>query len=220
MQEQIRKIEDSILTFLREDGEDDFHDYSPGVYYPHMLGRCLRRYWYYYTTGEKPELSTRSLNFVTVGRIAHVMIQSALQRIGYDIEKEFTLDLNGFKLRGRADAVGYHPYRHVVEIKTVSDFPQQVFREHALQVHVYMKAFSASEAVLIYVRRRDFQRRYYTITFDDALWKTALKWFSSLHKSLESGKPPDPTPSGRFECESCPLRNHCPAYPRSLEQWF
>ncbi len=214
----VRSIEDAIVEHMQSD-EDDFHEFKIGEYYPHTIGKCPLKYYYVYTSGEKPALEGKSLNYVTVGKIAHTIIQNALQKSGYEVEKEFELRLDDFTIKGRADAVYMGLPTHVVEIKTTRDFPSEIYHDHKLQAHIYMKAFNADFTIFIYVRRDDFSRRYYRLDFDERLYEEAVEWVRSLHESLVSGVPPKPKPLAPYECNGCPYRDRCPLH-RSILSYF
>lgn len=206
-----KRIEEAVVEYMSED-DDDFHEFNVGEYYPHTIGKCPLRYYHVYRMGEKPKLTGRSLNYVTVGKIAHTIIQGALSRLGYEIEKEFELRIDDFVIKGRADAVYMGLPTHVIEIKTTRDFPQDIYPDHRYQAHIYMKAFSAEYAVFIYVRRDDFSRRYYYLPFDEKVYNEAIEWVRNLHRSLVNGTPPQPKPLADYECNTCPLRDSCPRF--------
>jgi CRISPR/Cas system-associated exonuclease Cas4 (RecB family) len=229
-------LEHAIMQHLREDADDGFHTYEVGEYYPHAIGYCPLRYYYIYKYAKESTLPDRAINITSAGRIAHDLVQSSLRRLGYELEKPFSIDLDdGIRIVGRVDA--YWPggaftsrssdplaeavsslFRekeippHVVEIKSVRRyFPREPYDKHKEQLNIYLNALNVDFGIFIYVSRDDFTRRLFYFQRDPALYLKSLEWVRTLHTALLSDTPPAPAPVADWECDGCPLNGVCPA---------
>lgn len=225
-------LENAIMQHLREDADDGFHTYTIGEYYPHAIGYCPLRYYYIYKYARDAPLPDRAVNMTSAGRIAHDLVQSALDRLGYVKEKQFVLSVSeGVRIVGRVDAYWPGgPFRsgdplasyvsqavgtsdvppHVIEIKSTNFLPREPYPKHKQQLNLYLYALGVDFGLFVYVSRRDFARRIFYFARDPALYNESIAWVLLLHESLVSGIPPEPMPVADWECEGCPLRGVCP----------
>lgn len=225
-------LDDAIMRHLREDADDGFHTYQIGEYYPHAIGYCPLRYYYIYKYAKANPLPDRAINITSAGRVAHDLVQSALDRLGYQKERPFEMRVaDGVRIVGRvddywpggslraddplaqtfADILGTDSIPpHVIEIKSTNYLPAEPYSKHKLQLNLYLYAFDVDFGFFIYVSRRDFSRRIFYFARDPALYDVAVQWVLNLHNALSTDTPPSPAPVADWECDGCPLRGVCP----------
>jgi len=218
------EIFDEYLEAKRED-----RDRQIGVYYPSEISfPCLRSLFLRYKHPEPPK-KTLMRRFYK-GDLWHNVMQTILgenRRVTLvEKEKSVRVDVGGFSLHGRLDALIMEPQRqqkYVVEIKTIEAFkylnhgsgqyqpvplPKE---EHLAQLMFYLKCVGDAEGgLLLYIQKNRFfdeePFKWFTVKFDGDIYDRMVERAAELHGFLVDGRLPPPEPqhwNGKV-CGYCP----------------
>ena len=210
----------ALLTIACRDRKEEM---EPGVYWPSMVGHCLRKAWFHYVEGVPP-IDEKTAGILLAGEKLHELIAEALaETMGGSVqaEAEFEMDLGGVKVSGRADdlilASSGRPV--VVEVKTMSGRaywpPKAPKRGHLYQLALYMKHFRAEEGYVLYVNRATLELRAFHVSYSEDLFRQAADRILRLHRHVRDRTPPEP--EGRlyddmaWQCDRCPFAKKCEA---------
>ncbi|MEM0021144.1 MAG: CRISPR-associated protein Cas4 [Fervidicoccaceae archaeon] len=148
---------------------------------------------------EYTELSFQFEPYMILGDMVHRGIQEQLSDMGYEIEKEFSLDVNVdgelYTIKGRIDA--YSP-ESIVEIKTARSGIGLPHEHHMMQLKIYMKMTGVTKGTLIYVTPDRFAE--YSVS------SANIDLAELVRRHLSKEK----VPLWNWECRSCIYSRFCP----------
>ncbi|MEM4593393.1 MAG: PD-(D/E)XK nuclease family protein, partial [Sulfolobales archaeon] len=140
-----------------------------------------------------------------VGQEVHRALQDVLRSDGWEVEVGVSLQLDGFVLRGRIDAVKEDA---ILEFKTVGSLPTDgPYSSHVLQAQAYLAMVGGSRAYLVYLSRNDGKVKVYRVDPNKQALKQVVERAKQLHQALKSGRPPQST-RGPW-CEHCSFKLAC-----------
>jgi len=211
-------IDNSLLSLVKEREEKEL---KVGIFWPSMIGDCMRKVYYMYKLGLR-EPNERSLKIMFLGTTIHNILSEALQKYGnvnIKSEVEVDLDLGVIKIHGRADNVILlegDKASSVIEVKTISSRKSMLLAPkfyHVLQLIIYMKYFNASDGYLVYVYRDDLSTKVFYINYDEGLFNYAVQRLMNIHKYILEDKEPPPEAkldeNMQWQCHTCPYRREC-----------
>ena len=146
----------------------------------------------------------------SLGTEIHRMIQDVLKEEGWEAEVGLGLELEGFKLVGRADAVRFNDEgmpAEVLEIKTVNGEKSEPLQSHVLQLQVYMELLNARRGTLIYIDRASGRVKVFAVRRNPSALESVKRRAATLHKALTKHEPP-PAVTGPW-CAVCPHKDRC-----------
>jgi len=166
---------------------------------------CLRRSYFSRTRVAPPS----PIEFLkTVGSEVHLKLAEVLRAEGCEVEVSVGLQLGGFKLCGRVDALCREKDGEVViEFKTVSELPEQPYESHLLQVQAYLLMLKLERGYLVYLSRTTGRVRVFRVLRNGRALKQLVERAKQLHEALVRSSPPPPE-RGPW-CRDCPFTVLC-----------
>jgi len=161
---------------------------------------CLRRPYFERT---RKQLPTPAEALKVLGSELHNLLQDVLREEGWETEVRVALDLGGFRLVGRVDAV---KDGIVLELKT-SNGLHDPYRSHILQLQAYLTILHARVGYLIYIDRASGRPRVHKVVPSKTTLREVIKRAKELHQALEKHEPPPPE-RGPW-CNTCPWKFQC-----------
>lgn len=173
---------------------------DPSVIHVSEVTTCLRRSFYNrrVTSNNFAHVSDQDAVRRAVGIIMHGALASALRDSGVDAEVSVAVDLGGFKLVGRADAVLDNA---VVEFKFVNKLPDRPSEEHIMQVTAYMYMLKLRRGYVVYIDRNSGRVRVFPVAFSARTWRKIVERAKLFHKHLVENRIP-PRERGPW-CHGC-----------------
>jgi CRISPR-associated protein Cas4 len=168
---------------------------------------CLR-YSYYKRT--RKQLPTPAEALKALGNEVHTLIQDSLRDEGWETEVGIGIELNGFKLVGRADAVRYDGNGNaleVIELKSSNGLHTSPLEAHKLQLQTYLTILHARVGYLIYIDRASGRVKVFRVKPDRHALREVIQRAKQLHEALVNHQPPPPT-RGPW-CNVCPYKLAC-----------
>ena len=166
---------------------------------------CLRKS-YYLRTRTSPPSPAEFLK--ALGNEVHLKLAEVLRSEGCEVEVSVGLQLDGFKLRGRVDALC--PERDsevVIEFKTTNELPEEPYQTHVLQVQAYLLMLKLERGYLVYLARSSGRVRVFRVGRDGRALKQLVERAEQYHKALVEQRPPPPE-RGPW-CSGCPYTLSC-----------
>ena len=166
---------------------------------------CLRRSYYARTRTSPPS----PIEFLkAVGSEVHLKLAEVLRAEGCEVEVSVGLQLDGFRLRGRVDALCREKDGEVVvEFKATGELPEQPYESHLLQVQAYLLMLKLERGYLVYLSRTTGRVRVFKVSRNGRALKQLIERAKQLHKALVSSEPPPPE-RGPW-CRDCPYSQFC-----------
>jgi len=166
---------------------------------------CLRRSYYNRVRGSLPSPS----EFLkSIGNDVHLKLQEVLRDEGCDTEVSISIELDGFRLRGRIDALCEELGEKVVlEFKTANEIPEKPYDSHVMQLQAYLLMLKLKKGYLIYLSRTNGRVKVFKILRDNKAVKKLIERARQLYKALTDLKPPA-TEKGPW-CQDCPFSHIC-----------
>jgi len=162
---------------------------------------CLRRAYY---NRVRRYIPTPVEALKIIGSRVHTVIQEVLRSEGWDVEVGVSIDLGGWRLVGRADAVKDDV---VLEFKTVNGVLEEPYESHRLQLQAYLTILHAREGYLVYIDRASGKVKVFKVRPSKTALREVIERARKLKEALEEGQPPPPT-RGPW-CNTCPHKWHC-----------
>ena len=166
---------------------------------------CLRRSYYARTRAAPPS----PVEFLkTVGSEVHLRLAEVLRAEGCEVEVSVGLQLDGFRLRGRVDALCREKDGEVVvEFKATNELPEQPYESHLLQVQAYLLMLRLGRGYVVYLSRTNGRVRVFKVERNGRALKLLAERARQLYESLKQLQPPPPE-RGPW-CRDCPYRLIC-----------
>jgi len=214
-------ITDIIMRFVRANRKPRV----VGIYYPSELFWCLRKLYYDYTIGKDRDLD--AMLKMMAGNLMHSFISNILKwavSVGViksaDSEVEYEYEFNGIKISGKADDIVILSFsdfdeKCVIEVKSVSEFPDKPRIEHIAQLNFYLYFNKDAVGYLLYIKRDDFTMKAYDYKFSEDLFKSLVSRAEKLHSHLISNSLPE-REVYHGECWRCIYRNICFSSQKSI----
>ena len=166
---------------------------------------CLRRSYYNRVRGSLP---TPSEFLKSIGNDVHLKLQEVLKQEGCDTEVSVNIELDGFKLRGRIDALCNERGEDVIlEFKTANEIPEKPYDSHVMQIQAYLLMLKLRKGYLIYLSRTNGRVKVFRIERDNKAIKRLIERARQLYKALTDLKPPA-AEKGPW-CSDCPFLHIC-----------
>ncbi len=168
---------------------------------------CLRAAYYRRT---RKALPTPIEALKILGSELHLMLQDVMKSEGWETEVGVGIELDGFKLVGRADAVKYNTRgeaEEVIEIKTSNGLHEEALNSHMLQLQAYLTILHARRGYLIYVDRASGRVKVFKVLPNKQALRQVIQRAKELHEALRNHEPP-PRTRGPW-CNICPYRRAC-----------
>lgn len=168
---------------------------------------CLRAAYY---NRVRKQLPTPIEALKVLGSEVHSLIQEELRQEGWDIEVGIGIELDGFKLVGRADAVKYNgkgDAEVVIELKTSNGLHEKAWKSHKLQLQAYLTILHAKKGYLVYVDRASGKVKVFKVLPSKQALRTVILRAKQLYQALRTHTPP-PRVRGPW-CQVCPHRQYC-----------
>jgi len=212
-----KKLEDLLkqgLVSLHEQ-EKSVHKTEKGVYYPSLLGSCLRKQYYTYTREE--QVSPEELVIFATGTSIHKTIANAFDMVATieKVEENVSLEIsNDVKLKGRIDLliVDNEGKKYLIEVKSTSKTPETPFEEHVFQLQVYMQALNYNEGFILYWNKVSGEIKVFKVIKNEETIKNIFERVKTLHYYVSNNIPPAPEAiiKERFwECDKCSFKKLC-----------
>ena len=166
---------------------------------------CLRRSYYARTRTSPPS----PIEFLkAVGSEVHLKLAEVLRAEGCEVEVSVGLQLDGFRLRGRVDALCREKDGEVVvEFKATGELPEQPYESHLLQVQAYLLMLKLERGYIVYLSRTNGRVRVFKVSRNGRALKQLIERAKQLHKALVNSEPPPPE-RGPW-CRDCPFTVLC-----------
>jgi len=166
---------------------------------------CLRRSYYARVRGSLP---TPSEFLKSIGNDIHLKLQEVLRNEGCDTEVSVNIELDGFRLRGRIDALCNERGEDVIlEFKTANEIPEKPYDSHVMQIQAYLLMLKLRKGYLIYLSRTNGRVKVFRIERDNKAVKRLVERARQLYKALTDLKPPA-AEKGPW-CSDCPFLHIC-----------
>jgi len=166
---------------------------------------CLRRSYYNRVRGSLP---TPSEFLKSIGNDIHLKLQEVLRNEGCDTEVSVNIELDGFRLRGRIDALCNERGEDVIlEFKTANEIPEKPYDSHVMQIQAYLLMLKLRKGYLIYLSRTNGRVKVFRIERDNKAVKRLVERARQLYNSLKDLKPPA-AEKGPW-CSDCPFSHIC-----------
>jgi CRISPR-associated protein Cas4 len=166
---------------------------------------CLRKS-YYLRTRSSPPSPAEFLKML--GNEVHLKLAEVLESEGCDVEVSVGLQLGGFKLRGRVDALCPEKDGEVViEFKSVNELPAEPYQSHLLQLQAYLLMLKLELGYLVYLSRASGRVKVFKVGRDGRALKQLVERARQYHKALAEQRPPPPE-RGPW-CSGCPYTLSC-----------
>ncbi len=168
---------------------------------------CLRKA---YLDRVRPLLPTPVEALKILGSELHTMLQDVLRSEGWDVEVSVGLEVGGFRLVGRVDAVRYGEggeALEVLEIKTSNGVKEAALSSHELQLQAYLQILRARKGFLIYIDRASGRVKVFKVRPRKRALREVIERARTLHEALVENKAPPPV-RGPW-CRVCPHRKYC-----------
>jgi len=166
---------------------------------------CLRRSYYsrVRTSPPSPAEFLKSL-----GNEAHLKLAEVLRAEGCEVEVSVALQLDGFKLRGRVDALcSEKDGEVVVEFKVTNELPEKPYEAHVLQVQAYLLMLRLERGYIVYLSRTNGRVRVFKVERNGRALKLLVERARQLYEALVKSSPPPPE-RGPW-CRDCPYHIVC-----------
>jgi len=166
---------------------------------------CLRRSYYNRVRGSLPSPS----EFLkSIGNDVHLKLQEVLRNEGCDTEVSVNIELDGFRLRGRIDALCEELGEKVVlEFKTANEIPERPYDSHVMQIQAYLLMLKLRKGYLIYLSRTNGRVKVFKILRDNKAVKKLVERARQLYNALTDLKSPA-AEKGPW-CSDCPFLHIC-----------
>lgn len=227
MEKIINKIIDDAINRGTKKREE-------GIYYPSELAFCLRRNYFLY---KKPkEVSLRTLKIFEAGNIFHSWFHNLFENSSivslHEKEGSLVFDDNGVQIRGRFDdfillrvdlnseiyqqlvSLGIEKYI-LMEVKTVRNvqFIKKPLMHHAMQLNFYMNRLKLSNALFLYVDRRDMRLKVFRWQYSSKLFERLVDRANKLnHFVINNILPPAEGKNIKvmnWMCRYCHYKSEC-----------
>jgi len=188
------KASESLKTLLRDE-----------LTVTEVASPCLRKS-YYLRTRTSPPSPAEFLKML--GNEVHLKLAEVLESEGCEVEVSVGLQLGGFKLRGRVDALC--PERDgevVIEFKSVNELPAEPYQSHLLQLQAYLLMLKLELGYLVYLSRSSGRVKVFRVGRDSRALKQLVERAKQYHKALAEQMPPPPE-RGPW-CSGCPYTLSC-----------
>jgi hypothetical protein len=217
-----------IDDYLRHKRGNSASPHPEDVFYCSELGACLRCSWYKRKVAVQH--SPQMLRKFAAGDLVHAFMREVFANSPekaklVSAEEPFTIVVDDFEIRGRADDVilarlfpeqasrlfpslrGEEEVLVVVEVKSVSgkrvDFITRPSFPHLVQIHPYLRVKRAKLGTILYVARDTLQTKWFTVFYDEALYRQTLERARSLRNYIVTNTLPPA--EGRENPELRPL---------------
>jgi hypothetical protein len=220
-------FDEVIDSYLRNKRGNSTSPHPEDVFYCSELGTCLRCSWY--KRKIVVQHSPQMLRKFAAGDLVHAFMREVFANSEkvklVSAEEPFTIVVDDFEIRGKADDVilvevpseqagrlfslrlDQEEVLVVVEVKSVSgkrvDFITRPSFPHLIQIHPYMRVQRAKLGIILYVARDTLQTKWFTVFYDDGLYRRALERARSLRNYIVTATLPPA--EGRENPELRPL---------------
>lgn len=209
---------DKIRKGIRKANEEKAKDHTQKKHFsPTDVDKCPRELWYDWRNFPKKELDDDQLGVFAIGNITH----DFLERITPDqLCSEFRIDTiwNGLPIAGYVDSIilTNEDGIVVVDYKTIKDngfvFVEDKPKDaHVMQVHLYLDVLKLQTAYIIYWSKSDGYMKEHKVTYDPAVIKRIIKFFTDVQKCLDRDVLPDAeyNPTNNWRCRYCNYSEFC-----------
>lgn len=179
----------------------------------HCARRGAMRMMYIHDTSMTPQ----SRMYTTVGEAIHIMLTSAMWKMGVLVFKEYnTVPPAGVKMRGTVDAIVYDEEKNlfIADFKTCGKFPDSPAPSHCKQLATYSWLTGIDHAELIYVTRSPVpglsMMRSFTVNLEK--WRPiAVANIARTCVATEANIVPPgfSLEESKTECLYCPFQSFC-----------
>jgi CRISPR/Cas system-associated exonuclease Cas4 (RecB family) len=174
------------------------------IYVSEIASPCLRKSYYQRTRLQQPSPAEY---IKSLGNDIHLKIQDVLREEEYQVEAKMSIDMVGYRIVGRVDAVKLGDREHVLEFKVVDELPEDPYPSHELQLQAYLIMYKIEVGYLIYISRRDGRVRVFTVYRNKKKVQEFYERAREYHYYLENNKTPPPE-HGPW-CNNCNFKLTC-----------
>jgi len=178
--------------------------------------QCLRKAYYYRKYGDPltlSHLSDTKCVILGLGICAHMGLQSLFQQLGFQVEKEVSVQVHtsagAFRFVGTIDL-----YRSdmIVELKTVNKIPDRPYEHHLRQIICYQAMAGAESgeitpACIVYICKKDGHIKVFQVKYDSRVYSEMLERAVRLYTCLRKDVLPEPERS--HLCKYCEFQFRC-----------
>jgi CRISPR-associated protein Cas4 len=168
------------------------------IYVSEIASPCLRKSYYQRTRLQQPSPAEY---IKSLGNDIHLKIQDVLKEEGYQVEARISIDMVGYRIVGRVDAIKLGDREHILEFKVVDELPEDPYPSHELQLQAYLIMYRIETGYLIYISRRNGRVRVFSVHRNKKKVQEFYERAREYHYYLENGKTP-PREPGPW-CNSC-----------------
>jgi len=192
-----------IFNAFRRAYEDKFIEkISDDTIFVSEVTYCIRKA--YLLRRDPRPFNREKLVILVWGSLAHFLVENYIDYDGVLCEKSVSVDLGGFKLKGRADIIIDD---YIVELKTAYSLPDKPFNHHVLQLQAYLWMLDREEGFLVYIARRAGGIVSFKIERDVKYWIEIVDRARKLHEHLKKNEIPPPEKSPL--CKFCEYKEYC-----------
>jgi len=204
---EVKRLIEEALYRAYED-TNRFSNLPPNEVHVTEITYCLRKAYYARMSQSKPPID--KVTILQLGRALHELIQKYVRNHEIHSELEVTYPFREITLHGTIDLLIDGT---IIELKTVSKKPQNIYPHHYAQVNAYYHmlrdaGYDVSEPVyVVYINKRTGEVKIFSAIPAQNDFMVTLMRAYQLYNCLLQRRLPAPEPS--HLCEYCEFRMEC-----------